>query len=416
MSNNFQLSEEDINEIILNSPFSLPDSPAERGLKAIHIKKYFYVFLRILAKKLNVSLEKIATCLSETDALLEKITEAGGMLETQVEGHNQNEQSHPYLVSEINEIVSKIEDLEKKDTELGTLLEAKISEHSKSTGAHNDIRSLIGARVNAHDQTATAHKDIRALIDELSELARVAYKLSSGKSTVYPVESFSEVSSYLTRNAGYEVRVGDIFLFKSGNVSDLTVFSTDRAEVLEGEIEITASDIIFGTVELEPGKTYVYDSFALVASKSGLETELLAKAEDLTYLSDLLDAHISAYEEDCLELEGILEKKEPLKNIVLSAENDVLLTHHTEFNLGTRTSIAFLLPSELDYTYESIVCFHSATTPTSIDAPSELFFVGDDCENGVLSPISNRLYEINIKHVLDTLIARVSSIDYEVII
>ena len=61
MENRYQLTSEEINKILCHSPRSLSASPAEQGLGAQQIRKYFYdfiyTFLRIIY--INVSEPKI---------------------------------------------------------------------------------------------------------------------------------------------------------------------------------------------------------------------------------------------------------------------------------------------------------------------------------------------------------------------
>ena len=93
----------------------------------------------------------------------------------------------------------------------------------------------------------------------------------------------------------------------------------------------------------------------------------------------------------------------------------VQLENLKEFNLGTRSSVILTLPEEIPNNFDVIVNFHSGSSATTFDAPDEIFFTQDDCIGGHLYPISNRIYEINIKNMGGLLIAKVSSCDYEVI-
>jgi hypothetical protein len=62
---------------------------------------------------------------------------------------------------------------------------------------------------------------------------------------------------------------------------------------------------------------------------------------------------------------------------------------------------------------EAIINLRSGETPPSIDAPASLVFEGDDTLDGLFYPVSNRVYEINIKTVLGVNIARVCATNYE---
>ncbi len=53
MSEQFKITEEEINETLMYSPHALPDSPSLQGLGARQIKKYFYDFIRQMSKRIN---------------------------------------------------------------------------------------------------------------------------------------------------------------------------------------------------------------------------------------------------------------------------------------------------------------------------------------------------------------------------
>ncbi|MBQ7353870.1 MAG: hypothetical protein IJW54_07725, partial [Clostridia bacterium] len=93
----------------------------------------------------------------------------------------------------------------------------------------------------------------------------------------------------------------------------------------------------------------------------------------------------------------------------------ITLKTYCVFDLGEVSSLTLELPSSVLKDYNSVLNFKSGATATVLDAPADLYFKGDDCEGGCLFPISNRIYEINIRSVCGNLIARVSSLDYEVI-
>ena len=59
MSDKFKITEEEVNEALMHSPFVLPDSPSHSGLGAGQIKKYFYDFIRQLSKRINGHLSDV---------------------------------------------------------------------------------------------------------------------------------------------------------------------------------------------------------------------------------------------------------------------------------------------------------------------------------------------------------------------
>ena len=77
--------------------------------------------------------------------------------------------------------------------------------------------------------------------------------------------------------------------------------------------------------------------------------------------------------------------------------------------------MALALPEEIPNEFEVIVNFRSGTVATSFDAPNSIVFTQDDCYAGRLTPITNRIYEINIKNVGGVLVGKVGCADYEVV-
>ena len=61
LSDRFKITGGEVNEVILNSPYSLADSPAALGQKASQTKRYFYQFIKTLAEKINLHLGEIDT-------------------------------------------------------------------------------------------------------------------------------------------------------------------------------------------------------------------------------------------------------------------------------------------------------------------------------------------------------------------
>ena len=128
MENRYQLTSEEINKILCRSPRSLSASPAEQGLGAQQIKKYFYDFIYYMAQLLNMHLGAVG------------------------------------------------KDVTALDTGLVALQEA--------------LTEAIIDSVEGHASDTDAHADIRESLAEAVHLANVAYNLASGKSKVYVNTSF----------------------------------------------------------------------------------------------------------------------------------------------------------------------------------------------------------------------------------
>ena len=136
MSQVYKITENEINQTILHSPYSLADSPAKAGLKAMQIKKYFYNFIRFFAEKINIHLGDIGSSLENVDELFEAV-------------------------------YKKLEELEGTDISLGNSINASLDYHNKSADTHNDIRRAIGINVSTHNGSSTSHQDIRTYLKEL---------------------------------------------------------------------------------------------------------------------------------------------------------------------------------------------------------------------------------------------------------
>lgn len=277
-----------------------------------------------------------------------------------------------------------------------------INEHDINELAHNDIRAMLedlierdvelGESISSNFET---HKsDIDALRYDLRQISldvNNAYNLASGKSKIYPVKDIYDMLNNVNNN----LNVGDKFVLAQENVPDFILFEKDSAG--EGATSLSQMDLLMG-LELVPGKSYICSNgFLFVATESGIDTSLFAKQ---TELKNIIEALLTK------------ETKKALKN---ETAGTVVLTSDTEFNLGLRTSVALTLPEEIPNEFEVIVNFRSGAVATSFDAPNSIIFTQDDCYAGRLTPIANRIYEINIKNVGGVLVGKVGCADYEVV-
>ena len=128
MENKYQLTQEEINKILRRSPYSLGSSPAESGLGAEQIKRYFYDFIYYMAENLNLHLKDVGTDL--------------------------------------------------------------VALEEGSRALQREVEELLTNELRAHVTNSDAHPDIREAADGASALAQAAYNLASGKSKVYINTSF----------------------------------------------------------------------------------------------------------------------------------------------------------------------------------------------------------------------------------
>lgn len=367
----FNFTDEEINKILLSSPMALPNSPNSYGLKGSNIKSFFYDFIRKLMLLLNQHFEMI-------------------------EGESN-------LTS--NDIRKSITDLINKDIELGDRISAHYSEINS---ANDNIKVQISADISAHNIDPDAHTHLVGDIQSAKAVAQRALDFAEGKSKIIPVKDVYEMIENLTPY----LNVGDKFVLSDKNVPDFTLFEKESEN--KSATPFTQADLIFGTVEFLPGESYICNGYLLVASESGIDTSLFAKQTDITALEEALNQLDGELEKAVNNLLEALGVKENSINYVSETAETIMLENNTEYDLGLRTSIILQLPEEVTRDFECIITFRSGQTPTAFSSPSEIVFTQDDCWQGVLTPVSNRIYEISIKNVGATLIGKVGSCDYEV--
>lgn len=65
MSGKYIITEEEINQILLHSPYALSTNPARDGLSGEQVKRYFYDFIPVLAEKLNSKMVDVENEMNE---------------------------------------------------------------------------------------------------------------------------------------------------------------------------------------------------------------------------------------------------------------------------------------------------------------------------------------------------------------
>ena len=379
----YRITDEEQEKVKLYTAKALPDNPTERGMSPATIKKFFYKFLEPLFQVLNSHLGQIEGGI--TDALSE---------------HDASEIAHDY-------ILNLIRDLQVQNTEQGTA----ITEHySGVEQALSNLSSEIDGDVGAHDTSKSAHSDIRALINNVLEKANNAYNLASGKAKVYPVDSAEDMIALL----GKEINIGDKFVIAEAKVPDFTLFAKNyEYDNQENVTDISAENI--HTYQFKIGRNYFYDGYLLVPSESGIDTSLFATAIQLQKTEALLNEIYDEFTQYQDEMAASIGELEPKATVRTETAEAVMLANDTEFNLGLRTSVILNLPAQIPSDFECIVNFRAGATATSFDSPDEIIFSQDDCLDGKLYPVSNRLYEINIKRVGEYIIAKVGACDYAIL-
>lgn len=379
---NIEITREEINKILLSSPMTLPESPSKAGLGSGQIKGLFYKFIPLFAEIINTHL----------NILLSKG-------EGELTVHNESDLSH-------TDIRKQIADLILKDVELGNKLNEQISVHNEGTESHPYIASKIQKDISSHNSDVNAHFILRAWLEQLEEKTNETYNLATGKAKIIPVKDAREMLSRL--NDG--LNIGDRFILSDENIPDFTLFEKDSTST--EAIPFSQLDLLTGMTFM-PGKSYISNGYLLVASESGIDVSLFAKADEMNSVKASLEGKAEGY-----QIEEILEellKKEYKLELLHNTENAVEVKNGAKHVLGLRTSLELTLPTDVCEDFYSIVTFRSGATPTEVISPQGLIFIHDDCLENELIPVKNRIYELHIRNVEGLLVANSCATDYEVI-
>ena len=310
---------------------------------------------------------------------------------------------------------------------LGKVEEAK----EASTVGTAQAKKHAEEKVLEHNTSFNSHADIRATITTALEKAQEAYNLAAGKSKVHPMQKFEEFVK-----CAYEepekYNVGDVVVFIDKLLPDFVLFA--KEVIFDSELDdyiIPKDDAYFNELDIDPapGKSYLIGNMRFVTVESGMDTSGFAREEDvqnleerlssnedsLTELGSYIEENVATKEEAKTLEEEIAKKDDRMAYYDTETSNIIELEDYAEYDLGQRLELTVELPEETGPLYCCIFNFYAGETPTSFDAPSEILFQGDDTLDGRLYPVSNRLYEINIKNVMGVLVAKVGANDYEVI-
>ena len=85
-----------------------------------------------------------------------------------------------------------------------------------------------------------------------------------------------------------------------------------------------------------------------------------------------------------------------MTGIVTLTTTSVKLDSDNIYNGAELASVTFTLPSTIPANFTAQLNFTSGATATVLNAPNTVYFEGDDCSNGVLTPVANKRYQILI--------------------
>ena len=244
MKEKYKLTQEEINQCVLSSPYALPNSPSEWGLGAGQIKKYFYQFIPLLAKSINEHLSAVGTDASELFERLAGIEEI----------------VHDEAIPDIQEIATEV---------------IKLCEHISDSSAHEDIRQQVNS---------------------ISTVAQNAYNMALGKTKVYPTFAAPGVAIILRDN---DLHPGDMIVLGEKNLPELMVYSVGE-EPWADDVQFAFYDMYNYGVKLSPGKFYYFKDrkIKLLALEGGIDTSLLASREEL----ERANAEVKEYVDSTVEL------------------------------------------------------------------------------------------------------------------
>ena len=239
----FKLTNEEINKIVLHSPYSLPDSPYKNGLGAEQIKRYFYEFIVYLADKLNLHLDQIKVAFDGVDE----------------------------SIKEINDRLDQVRD------------------------AESGLGAYIAAQINNHNASSEAHKEIRSAAESAATVAQGAHSLASGKSSVYVLHKPYDLLR-LMKTQPEMFKKGDVVFFAKRGVSDFAVVCTDGSvsadtvlDFTEVENEFTSSGDVNIGVGVGATLSVGGSGVTVMAIEGGVDTSSLVTKEELGDLTHALD-------------------------------------------------------------------------------------------------------------------------------
>ena len=303
MSTDFKLTEEEINKTILRSPYSLADSPAQRGLGAGQIKKYFYDFIRYFAQCINLHLGDITL---STQALEEACQE----LSLEMSSHNASVSAHPHLRIQIDGARSRAD-------------EAYFLARNIDLSPYATKEALLAEG----EENSRVHEEIRALIELAKEKASSAYNLASGKSRVHPVLNVQGMYDKL-QNELDSVNVGDVFIIAEPLVPEFILYSKENEPLGE---DFFVDTMYENGVEYKAGNMYYLyrEGVRILALESGIDTSKLTTKEELSSKASELLAILDEKTAPLVTKEELAEQEsERDEEIASLATKDELVAHN----------------------------------------------------------------------------------------
>ena len=239
MSDKYIITKEEINQILLHSPYALSTTPAKNGMGGEQIKKYFYDYIRVLVEKLNLRMNDIEAGIDESSSM-----------------HDSAPDSH--------------KDLREAVKSLDTAVQGAYSEAERACSL-------------AREGVAEVNNALQAVL---------------GRRTVY-FERTMQLALGAVAFQSYQFNEGDMIIVGALNVPELIAFKAD-SEALQDAILITDEQIQKGTFYIVPGGQYRFENseFGVVAIDGGVDANNIVTPQNLTNAINGVQTAINKAETD----------------------------------------------------------------------------------------------------------------------
>ena len=255
----YKITDEEINKVKLNSPFALPNSPSERGMKPEAIKEMFWKAFAVLIELINKYLSALGDGMATNKSdVINQINSLRNGLSKEVES---------LVNTRLDEAFEQIVPRQEFDEHIENY-EGKINENIERINGLEGGLEVVGAQ------------------------AESAYNLAAGKSRIIPVGSVRLMLGDLMYE---EQERGDLFVIGEGGVPEF-MFCRRSEAALNGDITFTEEQFLSGEITFEPGKYYYFADAKkqLLTIEGGFDTSALVTKEELGDMEMVLDYIISA--------------------------------------------------------------------------------------------------------------------------
>ncbi len=346
MSDKYIITKEEINQILLHSPYALSLAPSKNGMSGEQTKKYFYDFIPVLVEKLNFKMKDVELSEIANEKMVDEIWEAINTLGADIvsamskatQAYNlASGKSKVYVWGNVRHLFGDILNSlnnEANNLRVGDFIlitekgfpdfivssspdDVKIPPNGYvSVTAENylDVEikegtayaflngfSLIGIESGIDTSVFATKEELTSQINEAKgsaesamEMAQSAYNVASGKRAVHYEQTMQFAFLHLCYDSE-SLNDGDMIVIGAKGVPDLIVFKS--AEPLQGATIVAHSQIEENTLpEIVPGGKYRLDvgengkyiGFVAIESSTNIDTSVFTTKDELA--SQMSDA------------------------------------------------------------------------------------------------------------------------------